>query len=553
MALFQDRAIEKAEKKGRPEKLEERLAQRIVDGDRQELEADLELAMESYKPLDIINEILLNGMKTVGDLFGAGQMQLPFVLQSAETMKAAVGYLEPFMERIEGQEKGIVVLATVRGDVHDIGKNLVDIILTNNGYRVVNLGIKQPIGQILEAAAEHKAHAIGMSGLLVKSTVVMRENLEEMTRLGLDMPVMLGGAALTRRYVEEDCVKAYACGRVAYARDAFDGLALMDRITGNDFDGYLADVQQKNAGRPKNESRKLGRAADARVMRPVDFEEIRLRRAELTRGLPMPQPPFWGAQTIARVPVKAIVPYLNERMLYQFQWGYRKDGRSLAEYKEWAKKELRPVLARICDIAIRENILVPQAAYGYWRCAAEGNDVILFDDTAKGGREREIARFSFPRQNKEGGLCIADFFRDVNDPERDVIGLQLVTMGRRASEAAREWFADNRYQDYLYLHGLSVEMAEAFAEYVHKRIRGELGFAAEEARDHDEMLNQGYRGSRYSFGYPACPNLADQRLILELLRAEEIGVVLSDEDQLDPEQSTSAIVVHHPQAKYFSV
>jgi 5-methyltetrahydrofolate--homocysteine methyltransferase len=364
---------------------------------------------------------------------------------------------------------------------------------------------------------------------------------------------MLGGAALTRRYVEEDCVKAYACGRVAYARDAFDGLALMDRITGNDFDGYLADVQQKNAGRPKNESRKLGRAADARVMRPVDFEEIRLRRAELTRGLPMPQPPFWGAQTIARVPVKAIVPYLNERMLYQFQWGYRKDGRSLAEYKEWAKKELRPVLARICDIAIRENILVPQAAYGYWRCAAEGNDVILFDDTAKGGREREIARFSFPRQNKEGGLCIADFFRDVDDPERDVIGLQLVTMGRRASEAAREWFADNRYQDYLYLHGLSVEMAEAFAEYVHKRIRGELGFAAEEARDHDEMLNQGYRGSRYSFGYPACPNLADQRLILELLRAEEIGVVLSDEDQLDPEQSTSAIVVHHPQAKYFSV
>jgi 5-methyltetrahydrofolate--homocysteine methyltransferase len=367
------------------------------------------------------------------------------------------------------------------------------------------------------------------------------------------MPVMLGGAALTRRYVEEDCVKAYACGRVAYARDAFDGLALMDRITGNDFDGYLADVQHKNAGRPKNESRKLGRAADARIMRPVDFEEIRLRRAELTRGLPVPQPPFWGAQTIARVPVKAIVPYLNERMLYQFQWGYRKDGRSLAEYKEWAKKELRPVLARICDIAIRENILVPQAAYGYWRCAAEGNDVILFDDTAKGGREREIARFSFPRQNKEGGLCIADFFRDVDDPERDVIGLQLVTMGRRASEAAREWFADNRYQDYLYLHGLSVEMAEAFAEYVHKRIRGELGFAAEEARDHDEMLNQGYRGSRYSFGYPACPNLADQRLILELLRAEEIGVVLSDEDQLDPEQSTSAIVVHHPQAKYFSV
>jgi 5-methyltetrahydrofolate--homocysteine methyltransferase len=312
-------------------------------------------------------------------------------------------------------------------------------------------------------------------------------------------------------------------------------------------------VQRKNAGRPKNESRKLGRAADARVMRPIDVEEIRLRRAELTRGVPVPPPPFWGPQTIARVPVKAIVPYLNERMLYQFQWGYRKEGRSLAEYKAWARTELRPILARISDIAIRENILVPQAAYGYWRCAAQGNDVILFDDSGPGGKEREIARFPFPRQNKEGGLCIADFFRDVDDPERDVIGLQVVTMGRRASEAAREWFADNRYQDYLYLHGLSVEMAEAFAEYVHKRIRGELGFAAEEARDHDEMLNQGYRGSRYSFGYPACPNLADQRLILELLRAEEIGVVLTEEDQLDPEQSTSAIIVHHPQAKYFSV
>jgi 5-methyltetrahydrofolate--homocysteine methyltransferase len=549
LALFEDRTIEKAEKQGRPENLEERLAYRIVEGDRLDLEADLDLAMHSYSPLDIINEHLLGGMKTVGELFGAGKMQLPFVLQSAETMKSAVRYLEPFMERVEGQEKGTVVLATVRGDVHDIGKNLVDIILTNNGYRVVNLGIKQPIGTILEAAKEHRAHAIGMSGLLVKSTVVMRENLEEMSRLGLDVPVMLGGAALTRRYVEEDCVKAYDAGRVAYARDAFDGLALMDRIVGNDFDGYLAEVQQKAAGRPVNNSRKLGRAADPRPERPIDLEEIRLRRAELTRGVPVPPPPFWGARTLDSVPAKTIAAYLNERMLYQFQWGYRKDGRSLAEYKEWAKGELRPVLARMLDIAIREQILRPQAAYGYWPCAAEGNAVVLFDEAGR----REIARFAFPRQNKNGGLCIADFFRDVNDRERDVIGLQVVTMGRRASEAAREWFAADRYQDYLYLHGLSVEMAEAFAEYVHKRIRGELGFTAEEARDHDEMLAQGYRGSRYSFGYPACPNLADQRQLLDLLRAGEIGIQLSEEDQLDPEQSTSAIVVHHPQAKYFSV
>jgi 5-methyltetrahydrofolate--homocysteine methyltransferase len=549
IALFENRAAEKSVARGRPEKLEDRLAQRIVDGDRQELEVDLDLAMQSYKPLDIINNILLDGMKTVGDLFGAGKMQLPFVLQSAETMKAAVRWLEPHMERVEGQEKGTVVLATVRGDVHDIGKNLVDIILTNNGYRVVNLGIKQPIGAILDAATVHKADAVGMSGLLVKSTVVMRENLEEMSRQGLSLPVMLGGAALTRRYVEEDCVKAYEAGRVAYARDAFDGLGLMDKIVSGRFDTHLAEVQRKKEGRPVNQSRKLGRAADPRPLRPIDAEEIRLRRAELTRNVPVPEPPFWGPRTITKVPPKAVVAYLNERMLYQFQWGYRKDGRNLDEYREWAKDELRPVLRRMLDIAIGEEILAPQAAYGYWPCAADGNDVILYD--TDGGHE--LTRFSFPRQNKEGGLCIADFFRDVTTNEQDVIALQVVTMGRRASEAAREWFAQNRYQDYLYLHGLSVEMAEAFAEYLHKRIRGELGFAAEEARDPEAMLAQGYRGSRYSFGYPACPNLADQKQLLALLNAAEIGITLSEEDQLDPEQSTSAIVVHHPQAKYFSV
>jgi len=422
IALFEDRAVEKRAARGRPEKLEDRLAQRIVDGDRQELEADLDLAMETYAPLDIINNILLDGMKTVGELFGAGKMQLPFVLQSAETMKMAVRFLEPHMERVEGQERGTVVLATVRGDVHDIGKNLVDIILTNNGYRVVNLGIKQPITAILDAAVAHKAHAVGMSGLLVKSTVVMRENLEEMSRQGLTLPVMLGGAALTRRYVEEDCVKAYAAGRVAYARDAFDGLGLMDKIVNNNFDAHLEEVRRKSEGRPVNQSRKLGRAADPKPMRPVDVEEIRLRRAELTRNVPVPEPPFWGPRTIARVPAKAVVPYLNERMLYQFQWGYRKDGKSLAEYREWAKDELRPVLRRILDIAIREEILVPQAAYGYWPCAAEGNDVILYDPD--GGHE--LTRFSFPRQNKEGGLCIADFFRDVASNERDVIGLDIL-------------------------------------------------------------------------------------------------------------------------------
>ncbi len=549
IALFENRLAAKAAKKSRPEAVEERLKQRIVDGDRQGLEEDLALAMQAHKPLDIINTFLLDGMKVVGELFGAGKMQLPFVLQSAETMKAAVAYLEPHMERIEGQQRGTIVLATVKGDVHDIGKNLVDIILTNNGYRVINLGIKQPLGAILDAAAAHKADAVGMSGLLVKSTVVMRENLEEMTRQGMAVPVMLGGAALTRRYVEEDCVKAYACGRVAYARDAFDGLALMDKIVTGSFDGHLAAVQRKNEGRVVNEKWKLGRAADEKILRPVDVEEIRLRREELTRHLPVPVPPFWGPRTVARVPVKALVPYLNERMLYQFHWGFRKEGRTLEQFKLWAHKELRPILQRLLDTAIQQDILVPQAAYGFWKCAAEGNDVILYDEDGT----REIARFSFPSQNREDGLCIADFFRDVSDPQRDVIGLQVVTMGPRASDVAREWFADNRYRDYLYLHGLSVEMAEAMAEYIHKRVRAELGFAHDEARDIEALLQQGYRGSRYSFGYPACPNLADQRQLLSLLNAEEIGVSLTDEDQLDPEQSTSAIVLTHPQAKYFSV
>jgi 5-methyltetrahydrofolate--homocysteine methyltransferase len=549
IALFENRVAAKAAKKERPAAIEERLKQRIVDGDRQGLEEDLALAMEKHTPLDIINIFLLDGMKVVGELFGAGKMQLPFVLQSAETMKAAVGYLEPHMERVEGQQKGTIVLATVKGDVHDIGKNLVDIILTNNGYRVVNLGIKQPIAAIMDAATQHKADAVGLSGLLVKSTVVMRENLEEMTRQGIRMPVMLGGAALTRRYVEEDCVKAYASGRVAYARDAFDGLSLMDKVVNGRFDGHLAEVQAKNKGRVVNEKRKLGRAADERPLRPVDVEEIRLRRTQLTRGVPVAMPPFWGPRTVARVPVKALVPYLNERMLYQFHWGFRKEGRTLDEFKVWAHKELRPILQRLLGAAIQQDILVPQAAYGFWKCAAQGNDLILFSEDGKS----EVARFSLPRQNKEGGLCIADFFRDVTQNERDVIGLQVVTMGPRASDVAREWFADNRYQDYLYLHGLSVEMAEAMAEYLHKRIRAELGFAGDEARDIEALLQQGYRGSRYSFGYPACPNLADQRQLLALLNAEEIGVSLTDEDQLDPEQSTSAIVVTHPQAKYFSV
>jgi 5-methyltetrahydrofolate--homocysteine methyltransferase len=547
LEMFAERKAGDATKKKRAETVEGRLKDRIIDGDRKGLSDELDAALQVHKPLEIINNILLDGMKVVGELFGAGKMQLPFVLQSAETMKAAVAYLEPMMERVAGEERGIIVLATVKGDVHDIGKNLVDIILTNNGYKVVNLGIKVPLADMVAAAKEHHAHAIGMSGLLVKSTVVMRENLEEMSRQGLDIPVMLGGAALTRNYVEDDCVAAYASGRVAYARDAFDGLHLMDKVTGNGFDDYLAVIQSKRAGKSKNTKRKLGEA-DTRAFAPVDVKAVQARRRRLTQSEPVITPPFWGAKLI-EPPPKAIVPFINERSLFQFQWGFRKQGKSLDDFLGWARQELRPVMKRMLDLCEADAILKPQALYGYWKAAGQRNDLILFGEDG----EQELARFSLPRQPKEDGECIADFFRDVDDEQRDVIGLQVVTVGQRASEVARDWFEDNRYQDYLYLHGISVEMAEALAEYTHKRIRAELGFAGEDDRDMEKMLSQSYRGSRYSFGYPACPVIEDQDKLLRLLGAERIGVTLSDEHQLHPEQSTSAIVVLNPKAKYFSV
>jgi 5-methyltetrahydrofolate--homocysteine methyltransferase len=547
IALFEGRDGQAIAVKVRAETVEERLKQRIVDGDRTGLEDDLALALERWSPLDIVNQLLLDGMKVVGELFGAGKMQLPFVLQSAETMKASVAYLEQFMDKADGQQKGTIVLATVKGDVHDIGKNLVDIILTNNGYRVVNLGIKQPIAAIVAAAREHAADAIGMSGLLVKSTVVMRENLEELSRQQIDLPVLLGGAALTRAYVEDDCMAAYEAGRVAYARDAFDGLDLMAKAVDGRFDDHVAEARARRLHRPVNTRRTLGRATQP--ARPVDCEEIRLRRQDLTRQTAVPTPPFWGAKVIDHVPLQTLVTYLNETMLYQFQWGYKKAGRSLEDWRAWAARELKPMAVEMLKQCQREGILTPKAVYGYWRCAADGDAVVLFDEDGT----TPLARFAFPRQSTEGGLCIADFVRDIADVRRDVIGLQVVTMGHAASDVARQWFAENRYKDYLHLHGLSVEMTEAMAEYVHARIRAELGFAAEDDRDVERMLRQGYRGSRYSFGYPACPQLEDQAQLLALLGAERIGVTLSEEWQLEPEQSTSAIVLLHPEAKYFSV
>jgi 5-methyltetrahydrofolate--homocysteine methyltransferase len=546
IALFGDRKAADS-KKERPAKVEDRLKQRIVDGDRTGLDDDLAAAMaEGWKPLAIINDLLLDGMKVVGELFGSGKMQLPFVLQSAETMKAAVAWLEPHMDKAAGQAKATIVLATVKGDVHDIGKNLVDIILTNNGYKVVNIGIKQPIGDIIKAAREHKADAVGMSGLLVKSTVIMKDNLAEMTEAGLDLPVLLGGAALTRRYVEDDCRAVYGSGRVAYARDAFDGLDLMSKVADGSFDQL---VQARADGPKSGNAKRIGQPSAESALRPVDWDEVALRRAELHRDVPPPLPPFWGAKVIEQVPLQNLAPFLNETMLYQFHWGYKKQGRSLDAFRAWGAKELKPIALDLLKRCAKEEILKAQGVYGYWKAASDGDAVVLFAEDGS----REVARFAFPRQAKDGGLCIADFFRPVSDPVRDVIGLQVVTMGKRATEVAQDWFKADKYQDYLYLHGLSVEMAEAMAEYVHKRIRAELGFAAEDAADMDKLLKQTYRGSRFSFGYPACPRIEDQAQLLALLGADRVGITLSDEFQLEPEQSTSAIVTVHPQAKYFSV
>ena len=550
LSLFADRKATQVATRQKAATAEERLKNRIIDGDRKGLEADLEEAIQTMPPLDIINTVLLDGMRVVGELFGAGKMQLPFVLQSAETMKSAVAWLEPFMERTANNNRGTLVLATVKGDVHDIGKNLVDIILSNNGYRVINLGIKVPVETMIETAQKEQAHAIGMSGLLVKSTVIMRENLEEIARSGLDIPVLLGGAALTRDYVENECTKAYASpggaivGRVAYARDAFDGLTLMDQITNGRFDTYLAAVQ-KQRGEKKTRQHK---AQPECGFDPVDKEKARARRQRITAEEPAITPPFWGTRMLEVTP-EAVIPFLNERSLYQFQWGFRKQGRSLEEFLEWARQELRPVLKRMIALCAEQNILHPQASYGYWKAAGDGNDLILFDPDGS----TEITRFTLPRQPRENGECLADFVPDITEPSRGVIALQAVTIGQKASDIARQWFEENRYQDYLYLHGLSVEIAEAMAEYTHRRIRAECGFAAEDARETEKLLQQSYRGARYSFGYPACPKMEDQSKILSLLQANQIGVSLTEGDQLYPEQSTSALVMFNKHARYFTI
>jgi 5-methyltetrahydrofolate--homocysteine methyltransferase len=517
----------------------ERLERRIVDGARNGLEDDLSAALEERPALDIINDTLLAGMKTVGELFGSGQMQLPFVLQSAEVMKAAVAYLEPHMEKSDDSGgKGTIVLATVKGDVHDIGKNLVDIILTNNGYAVVNIGIKQPVSAIIEAAEEHDADLIGMSGLLVKSTVVMKENLEELGSRGLAKrwPVLLGGAALTRAYVEEDLAATFD-GQVRYARDAFEGLRLMD--------AFMA-VKRRVAGAelPPLRTRRV-RTAARLVETPTDQLPT---RSQVATDNPVPTPPFWGDRIVKGVPLADYVAYLDERATFLGQWGLRptrgKDGPS---YEELVETEGRPRLRMWLDRLHTENLLEAAVVYGYFPCVSEGDDLVVLHED---GRER--MRFTFPRQRRDRHLCLSDFFRPRESGETDVVAFHLVTVGSRVSRATAELFAKDAYRDYLELHGLSVQLTEALAEYWHARVRDELGFGAEDSKDLADVFRQGYRGSRYSFGYPACPDLADRAKVVELLRPERIGVTLSEELQLHPEQSTDALIAHHPEAKYFN-
>jgi 5-methyltetrahydrofolate--homocysteine methyltransferase len=398
-----------------------------------------------------------------------------------------------------------------------------------------------------------------MSGLLVKSTVIMKDNLEEMARQNLDMPVFLGGAALTRAFVEEDCVQAYGShGRVAYARDAFDGLDLMAKVVDGHFDAHLQTLQEKRANRPSRKNKAAnanavqapdGAEAHKIVDRPVDFEAIKLRKTELMKNTTVPTPPFWGSRVVENVALKALIPYINETMLFQFQWGFKKQGRKREEHAAWLKEHVKPEMVKLLQRCEDEKILTPKAVYGYWKAAAEGDAILLFDESG----EKELTRFHFPRQNLENGLCLSDFVRDVDSGERDVIGLQAVTMGQRVSDVARDWFEKDLYKDYLFLHGISVETAEALAEFIHKRIRAELGYADEDGRTMAELLKQNYRGSRYSFGYPACPNLEDQEQLLALLGADRIGMTLTENYELDPEQSTSAIVLMHAQAKYFKI
>jgi 5-methyltetrahydrofolate--homocysteine methyltransferase len=541
----------------------ERLQRRIIDGEGGELEIDLDAALQQRPALEIINDTLLAGMKTVGQLFGSGQMQLPFVLASAEVMKTAVAYLEPHMDRVDGSDKGSIVLATVKGDVHDIGKNLVDIILSNNGYNVINLGIKQPISAILSAADEHDADVIGMSGLLVKSTVIMKENLQEMNSRGVAerWPVLLGGAALTRSYVEVELDELFR-GDVHYARDAFEGLRLMDEVMARARGAArAADPQREAAAAERKARHERSRRIAAKRRAQEEPDVPRSGRSDVSTEVPLPSPPFWGSRVVRGIPVADYSAMIDERATFLGQWGLRGSRTGGPSYEELVETEGRPRLRYWLDRLATEGVLAPAAvAYGYFPCVAEGDALVVLSEPAPDSAE--VCRFDFPRQRRDRRLCLADFFRPrelaVERGEVDVVPFHLVTMGRPIADYAAELFAKDAYRDYLEVHGLGVQLAEALAEYWHRRIREELRWpsgesvASEDPADVEAYFKLGYRGARYSLGYGACPDLEDRRKIVRLLRPERIGVELSEELQLHPEQSTDALIAHHPEAKYFN-
>jgi 5-methyltetrahydrofolate--homocysteine methyltransferase len=540
LALFEgvsSTSLVKEDRSGWP--VERRLSQRIIDGDKDGLEADLDEALRTTTALAIVNDTLLAGMKVVGELFGSGQMQLPFVLQSAETMKAAVAHLEPHMEKSDQGGKGRIVLATVKGDVHDIGKNLVDIIFSNNGYEVHNLGIKVAITEMVEKALEVQADAIGMSGLLVKSTLIMRENLLELNDRGLEhIPVVLGGAALTRRYVEADLREVYK-GRVFYGKDAFEGLRTMDRL----MELKRGGVDDPSFGREPSARPRPKKGEDERGAAPAPS-----RSPQVASDNEVFKPPFLGSRVVKGIAVDEIATWLNETALFRNQWQFRPE-KGGNETDDAFKDRIRPILREQLARAKAEGLLVPQVVYGFFAANADGNDVVIWTDDT---RTAEQVRFSFPRQGKEPWLCIADFVRPVG-AEPDYVAFSIASMGPAVSEATARLFAEDRYQEYLLLHGLGVEMAEALAELWHRRVREEWGFADEDGPTLTGLFRQQYRGGRYSWGYPACPELADNLTVAELLEAGRIGVEVSEETgfQYHPEQTTSAIVLHHPQAKYF--
>lgn len=562
MALIQyyeanDASSAKKSESELPAEVEERLKYRIIHGEKTNLDQDLTIALEQYSALSIINDILLDGMKTVGELFGKGEMQLPFVLQSAEVMKTAVAFLEPYMEKKDGTgSKGVIVLATVKGDVHDIGKNLVDIILTNNGYKVHNIGIKQSIEAILECTAETNADAIGMSGLLVKSTAIMKENLAVMKERSFTTPVILGGAALTERFVLQDCQAEYD-HPVFYAKDAFAGLHAMESIMKGEAKVHVPEkvaVLAGGASESEEPYQAVGELEKGSYGLPPSHPDFQKRCTDIADDVPVPKPPFWGTKIVKDIDLKAIYPYINEQTLIAGQWQVRRGQRSGSEYEQFVAEKVRPILEDLKKRALTEGLLEPQVVYGFYPCQASGNQLIVYEPEAyeKNGDLNPWQTFDFPR----GGLkkqCLADYFKSKESGQVDVVAVQMVTVGNKASEFAQELFKKDNYSDYLYFHGFSVEMAEALAEYWHKRVREEWGIAGKDAAEIKKLFAQGYQGSRYSPGYPACPNLEDQTQIFAILQPERIGMVLSEEFMLEPEQSTSALVIHHPEARYFDV